>query len=1001
MNMLLRRALFPFFLFTFAGTVFSQDVYELRKLSDRDWVDMTTEERLNALNTSNNHASNQTFIGNFGTYYDQYPKWGYDYYEMEDRYENYAFRGFENYNIIEDRRQKWYYNQFGDRLTKMTSNAQIWYERANDDGSYSADGPGGYINQLVTADGIWVARESTDDWAVSAVGAGALRTKLTPLTLSMPNLTGMKVDFQSHNYQASLVSGILGGRLAYIPPHSGLIRGLESNSLMLRAGQIRRKIGDLMLGASYANMYSVQENREEGHSSKGMVSDYAPTPIYYLVRIIDDSPQDGGGPIVHNIRIKVNGQYRSDIIPQAYLDDLRREKITAVTGKAHQNYYETQSNFSGEIPPFDQTTVFDRIPKYLDYLYMNDYLKGWNTKTMTEDFNIKNGLSFYKVVNTGDLPLQVNGNEYVVFIFDLGSITDVVRRVEAEITVSNDYRIQVAEFNTKRGGHDSSGDNYSSYTPTFWKTMAQADGNIKDGSNMRTVSVDFGYEVANTIYGFDASFNYLGFKINGEYVTNIHHYMFSDGAPGTGIPPTEPLDWTPREGYRSTLTDHSYYVVAQKDWTRCGFGGELFKMGKFYRPNMMYYMPRDISGSGYNSRNDYVRMTLIDDNDDDDQYPDLMPIPKAMAVEMLSLLDPDGVFPGNDLDHDGLPDNEKNDNQIPDYDEPFLMFDVDPDEYVFGDDFNNNTIPDFRENDLKDDMPYDIDRAGRHLFLRFTPQQQLNLVVGSFRTRGVGLDNRTDNNYLKMTFNYNVLSIGNIYAEYRHERIKDNIQDQFVIVPTKYLWKATPWGQMSRYDLELYYDEVEFRNSDVNKFFLDSRIRPIPSLTIENHVRYERNYQIEGTMYDNTFQPKDILSTFAMVNKFVYTWQLGNFTFAPGVKFRFYKKERSESFNPLDHYLMRIPVVYLKYRISENTNITYGMQGFKGFEMLYRDYIQSHNDFHQVNHMIQIENRTNYFGFDTWAGFGFQLEQVSFDEEYRKFEEFKRSSFFLKMYIGY
>ena len=29
------------------------------------------------------------------------------------------------------------------------------------------------------------------------------------------------------------------------------------------------------------------------------------------------------------------------------------------------------------------------------------------------------------------------------------------------------------------------------------------------------------------------------------------------------------------------------------------------------------------------------------------------------------------------------------------------MFDVDPDEFVFGNDFNNNTIPDFREDDMK------------------------------------------------------------------------------------------------------------------------------------------------------------------------------------------------------------------------------------------------------------------------------------------------------------
>ncbi len=282
---------------------------------------------------------------------------------------------------------------------------------ASDDGSYQASGPSDYINQLVTSDGIWVARESTDDWAVSVIGAGALRTKLTPLTLSIPNMTGMKIDLQTENYALTVVNSVKAGRMAYIPPHSGLIRGLESNSLLLRGGQLRRKFGVLTIGASYANMYTVQKNREGGHILDGTVSDYAPTPIIYAVRIMDDSPQDGGGPVIHDIKIKVNGNVRPDIIPQVYLDDMRREKVTAVTSKAHQYYYESKSNFSGEAAPFDQTTVYERIPKYLDYMYMNDYARGWNTKTITDEFDIEKGKEFYKIVDPADLPIRVNGND--------------------------------------------------------------------------------------------------------------------------------------------------------------------------------------------------------------------------------------------------------------------------------------------------------------------------------------------------------------------------------------------------------------------------------------------------------------------------------------------------------------------------------------------------------------------------------------------------------------
>ena len=592
-------------------------------------------------------------------------------------------------------------------------------------------------------------------------------------------------------------------------------------------------------------------------------------------------------------------------------------------------------------------------------------------------------------------------NEYVVYLFDIGSIKDKVKRVEVELTVANDYLVQTSQIYTKAvaGGHDSEGDNMMHYSAQYWETMAQAEGNIKDGSNLRTITIDFGYEVGNLIYGFDAHFNYHGLKINGEFVTNTHYYMFSDGIPGTGMPSNPPTDITSREGYRSSQTDHAYYLTIEKGWQRFGFAGELFKMGKFYRPYMNYHMA--VKATLVNARNDAIRVSMIEDNDDDDQYPDTDYRSGAMGWYYRSLSDSDGVFPGNDLDNDSFADNEKNDNSFPDYDEPFLMFDVDPDEYVFGDDFNNNTIPDHRENDMKYDTPYDLDRKGHHLYLRFTPQENVNLILGSFRTRSVGLDNKTDDDYVKANFNYDIQAIGNIFAEYRYERIQDNIQDKYVVVPTKVTIRQGPGFAYSRYDRELYFDEIEYKNSKVNKLFLESRIRAIPSITIENHVKYERNKQIEGTMYNNIFQPKDVLSTFAMVNKLVYIRQWGNWTFSPGVKFRLYKKDRSESINPLDHYMMRIPLVYLKYRISPDTNITLGLQGFKGFELLYKDYIQSHNDYRQVNYLLQIENRTRYFGFDIWGGFGFRLEQINFDEEYRKFEEYKSSSFFVKMWMGY
>jgi hypothetical protein len=186
---------------------YTPNIYELRKLTEQDWLDMSTEERLSALGRATQHARNQPFIGDFGRYYDMYKKWGYEFYEMEDRYENYAFRGFQNYNIIEENRRRWSYNEFGDRIARMRADANIWHEWYEEDGTFYIESPNRFINAMTTnrIDGVWVAKEATNDWAFSAIGARALRSKFTPLTLSIPNVNGMRLDFQSANVNAAIM----------------------------------------------------------------------------------------------------------------------------------------------------------------------------------------------------------------------------------------------------------------------------------------------------------------------------------------------------------------------------------------------------------------------------------------------------------------------------------------------------------------------------------------------------------------------------------------------------------------------------------------------------------------------------------------------------------------------------------------------------------------------------------------------------------------------------
>ena len=193
--------------------VIAQTVYELRKLTEDEWLAMPTEERLSALGTALKHTPNQTFLGDFGRYYELYKRWGYEFYEQEDRYESYAFRDFESYNIIRDRRLRWSYDEFGDRIEKMTYSATVWRERYFGDDTFDVQPPWNFINALGSGliDGVWLARETTSDWSFSIVGSPTLRMKFTPLTLSLPNMDGISLNFQSENSSAKIISsGVTG-----------------------------------------------------------------------------------------------------------------------------------------------------------------------------------------------------------------------------------------------------------------------------------------------------------------------------------------------------------------------------------------------------------------------------------------------------------------------------------------------------------------------------------------------------------------------------------------------------------------------------------------------------------------------------------------------------------------------------------------------------------------------------------------------------------------------
>ena len=89
------------------------------------------------------------------------------------------------------------------------------------------------------------------------------------------------------------------------------------------------------------------------------------------------------------------------------------------------------------------------------------------------------------------------------------------------------------------------------------------------------------------------------------------------------------------------------------------------------------------------------------------------------------------------------------------------------------------------------------------------------------------------------------------------------------------------------------------------------------------------------------------------------------------------------------------------YAISPKTDIMLALQGFPGFEFKYKDFVQTDNDFKQKLYMLQIQNRTTYFGYDIWASTGILYDEKEFADLTREFENRQTSVIFVKVFLGW
>ena len=403
--------------------------------------------------------------------------------------------------------------------------------------------------------------------------------------------------------------------------------------------------------------------------------------------------------------------------------------------------------------------------------------------------------------------------DFVAGVRDQISDFKEAKKIDIELVVANDYRIeQTSNMQTNSSGE------------TVYLLVERSPGNIKDGSNQQVVRFQYGLPTANELLGFTFEIAELnGFNLRSEFDLNRQFRKF----PNQNILTNQAL---------AKQQANAYYVTASKLKYPWFLYGELYSMD----PNYTTSMPIPDQRGFIDYENKYTFLyEFVDDNDDQDRFPDWRRRISGgnnttQGRQTIREADRE-VFPGLDENNDLVNDFNQNDNLQPDYDEPFLRYNVDAPEFLFGTDMNNNGVIDRFENDTEPDFPYKRDHKGYNAYLGLELKPGTRFMMG--RLQEEQISNKRRNRSLYGLFVYEdefpTLGFRLRFMEF-FRRAKDNIPNDLI------QWVQQPFSTGALQDVP---DRLIARNTTINSTFLDFRFNKLKPVNVSGKFKYDKYFQ--------------------------------------------------------------------------------------------------------------------------------------------------------------
>jgi hypothetical protein len=881
-----------------------------------------------------------------------------------------------------------------------------------------------------------VGSDGTDAWQSRFIYANEIRTRLTPLTLKMSNLNGVRVDVATDNDNFSALFSRL-----HAPIYSSGREGdhIIKAKTMLFGAHYERSLGFMNFGATFVNAHQYEPLMEQkALSMKGVPGAIQNAPALLAIRVSDDSPSDEkSGPVIHSISVRVNGQIRPEVEPfivrlnkrgddrQSYMAGRLRSgdrkplpplanDYQSINRGSSYNTYDPYINYAA----FDVDVYYRgyEFPFWIDHLFYRDYkmygadhiINQGRVENDGEDEIIVDEQFAHELVEESgqwgfstlsDLPQAFNGSEYAMVYVDLEPLGEFIESVEVDLTVANDYHVELSEIDIAGSAPNVARSNYRDRYryASYFRTIARAKGNPQNNVP-KVVRVHSGVPTGLNLYSLNAYGVLKGFEINAEFSRSKGYYQYASGAPGTRVPidglSVNALQRELMAGHRSSIADNAYYVTMKRDAENWAIGAEYFSMGPHYTTEFRSYIGRDeqdVSGNPIAYNNTMIHR-LIEDNDDDDRYPDSWYNNAPSGLQGQS--DVDGIFPGLDEDNDGIPDTNKNFNAIPDYQEPFLMYLADPPVYDFGEDSNHNDVIDSRENDIYADLPYEKDTRGLHAYARISPFQKTFFTLGIKEAKQIAGSSPDKSLYTQVGYQNHVPSFGSFVMNASVERIQDGVEDDLSVYSDRVLTVAEQFEldfaglqrniKVAPFLEEPREDPMLFLNSTRTRLYADTKWGGInTNWKIRNKVKFEINRQHEGEIFDGRSQGENRISRWTMVHAVDHNWPIASkLNLFTGFKFRYRREWDSQStedrFN--EHHI--IPMAKLRYSLTERTRFHIGLQGL-GLLVPYSVTDSAHpvNSFEQFDLVAMFSNDSKYFGYVVSTNAGISRRTKNYETE--------------------